>query len=129
MDRKRFVLLALIILAAIIAVVGVWYFTKKSVTEVRFTGVILDVSNESAYDGPIFLKVSNRDCAQCSAIWILAGGGLPPPNVQNGSVIGLELTKADIGKTVEVFAVELNPPDPNNLAISGSAKYYVKVVP
>jgi len=92
-------------------------------TETRFTGIISGVSDQSASDGPISIRVSEKT--------VIIGGGLGPDGPINGSTSGLNRTdlQANVGKKVEVYAERADPQDQNIVSIVSNSKYYLRVVP
>ncbi len=96
-------------------------------SEVRFSGVIQAVSDQSAHDGPILIEVNGA--------WIAVGGILYPEAFPFGSTPGLfektESPQGIIGRRVEVYARKTTGDDnfgPGvNLTLAGSYDYYVRI--
>ena len=88
---------------------------------IRFEGVITDSTNGCWIEsGVCYIEVDTK--------WVIAvvyglnaRRRMPDPM---GEVVGIDTTKEDIGKKVEVYAKKVNETD---LTIYGSKEYYVRV--
>jgi len=97
---------------------------KLSAGEVLFSGVISEVDKGCVLDRACSITVAGK-----VVIWhngMTVGGPGNPENIVRGKLINDLGMDNYLGKKVEVYGIQISPPDPDYITIYGKEAYYLK---